>query len=116
MRQLFIPHTENLSTLSSPLAKTKDGAAEGTRTPTGFRPPAPKAGASANSATTARADFSSIPVLLPRRRSSVPARRKIQIRLPPARGFARLRLRQQSRPHQETLHATLHQVRSEHCR
>src|SRR5882762_7298016 len=30
-----------------------DGAEEGTRTPTAFRPPAPKAGASANSATSA---------------------------------------------------------------
>jgi hypothetical protein len=30
------------------------GAEEGTRTPTAFRPPAPKAGASANSATSAR--------------------------------------------------------------
>src|SRR5690348_16968997 len=29
------------------------GAEEGTRTPTAFRPPAPKAGASANSATSA---------------------------------------------------------------
>ena len=35
----------------------KDGfAEEGTRTPTAFRPPAPKAGASANSATSASPD------------------------------------------------------------
>ena len=32
----------------------KEFAEEGTRTPTAFRPPAPKAGASANSATSAR--------------------------------------------------------------
>ncbi len=33
------------------------GAEEGTRTPTAFRPPAPKAGASANSATSACAKY-----------------------------------------------------------
>jgi hypothetical protein len=38
-------------------AKKEIGAVEGTRTPTGFHPPAPKAGASANSATTAGAHF-----------------------------------------------------------
>ena len=36
--------------------KKSVGAEEGTRTPTAFRPPAPKAGASANSATSARTD------------------------------------------------------------
>src|SRR5580692_3877541 len=35
----------------------RDGAEEGTRTPTAFRPPAPKAGASANSATSASAEY-----------------------------------------------------------
>ncbi len=37
-------------------AGKSDGAEEGTRTPTAFRPPAPKAGASANSATSALGD------------------------------------------------------------
>ena len=36
-----------------PRFEVVDGAEEGTRTPTAFRPPAPKAGASANSATSA---------------------------------------------------------------
>ena len=40
-------------------AKKEIGAVEGTRTPTGFHPPAPKAGASANSATTAGGYFNS---------------------------------------------------------
>jgi hypothetical protein len=39
--------------------KKEIGAVEGTRTPTGFHPPAPKAGASANSATTAGGYFNS---------------------------------------------------------
>src|SRR6266478_9796277 len=36
-----------------PRFEVVDSAEEGTRTPTAFRPPAPKAGASANSATSA---------------------------------------------------------------
>src|SRR5467141_609824 len=38
---------------AGPRIEVVDGAEEGTRTPTAFRPPAPKAGASSNSATSA---------------------------------------------------------------
>jgi hypothetical protein len=41
---------------SNGLVGREGNAEEGTRTPTAFRPPAPKAGASANSATSALPD------------------------------------------------------------
>ena len=52
LAQLFDAHLKGIGYGKSP----KFGAEEGTRTPTAFRPPAPKAGASANSATSALPD------------------------------------------------------------
>ena len=70
------------------------GAEEGTRTPTAFRPPAPKAGASANSATSAWAQYS--------------IAHRPQLSLPVRPGFARLR-RNKTLPGGN--HATLHEMR-----
>ena len=69
-------------------------AEEGTRTPTAFRPPAPKAGASANSATSAWAQYSI---------GSGP-----QLSLPMRPRFVSLR-RERDPPGEN--HATLHEVR-----
>ena len=46
-------HLPRQTRLGEHFLVAKAGAEEGTRTPTAFRPPAPKAGASANSATSA---------------------------------------------------------------
>ncbi len=65
------------------------GAEEGTRTPTAFRPPAPKAGASANSATSAMSASIASPL---GGRAAEPSR----LPLPGPCAFARLRRRDPS--------------------
>src|ERR1700690_1238830 len=57
-QEFFVAGVERRKSIQPDRAKfdIRNGAEEGTRTPTAFRPPAPKAGASANSATSASAN------------------------------------------------------------